>query len=289
MLAALLVPLLFAMVTPDAQGQDFDPRGRGRPRPPGPGRPPVRPGPGPARPGPGPARPPVGPTAQPGPAAPANPPAGVPASVLIERYARIVLAQPGSPFPLQRLAQLYRDRDGKTDALVKDFETRAAQAGADQYSATVALAGIYKIEGRADEAVHTYERGIAMKPSEAGAVMALARLLQDRADLVGARQRYEQALALQTSPTEKQQTLRTLMTVALDAKDWDGAQGYHNRLVTLDRTSLFTKGELGRELFSRGEYARAEGEFQALVAAAPCACAGAQRLGPRASQSRQVR
>ena len=32
-------------------------------------------------------------------------------------------------------------------------------------------------------------------------------------------------------------------------------------------TSLFVRGELARELFTRGEYGRAEGEFAELVAA----------------------
>ena len=70
--------------------------------------------------------------------------------MLIERYTRVVLSQPGSPFPLQRLAQLYRDKDGNLGGLVTDFEQRAAQSGPDQYPSTVTLAGIYKIDGRQD-------------------------------------------------------------------------------------------------------------------------------------------
>ena len=38
--------------------------------------------------------------------------------------------------------------------------------------------------------------------------------------------------------------------------------------MKLEPTSLFVKGELGRELFSRGEYERAETEFKELVTAA---------------------
>jgi hypothetical protein len=45
---------------------------------------------------------------------------------LIDRYTKIVLQQPGAPFPLQRLAQLYRDRDGNVTKLVADFEKRAS-------------------------------------------------------------------------------------------------------------------------------------------------------------------
>jgi tetratricopeptide (TPR) repeat protein len=190
--------------------------------------------------------------------------------VLVERYAKIVLAQPGASFPLQRLAQLYRDKDGTLANLVKDFETRAAQAGPEQYAATVGLAGIYKLDGRPDDAIKTYEKAIALKASDPVALLALARLLQDRGD-PGARKRYEEVLALQTVPADREQTLRTLMTLALDAKDWAGAKAFHQQLVAqlskAQGASVLARGELGRELYQRGEYERAEVEFKDIVAA----------------------
>ncbi len=188
--------------------------------------------------------------------------------VLIDRYTKVVISQPGSPFPLQRLAQLYRERDGNLKKLIEDFEKRSQTAGAEQYASTVSLAGIYKVEGRIDDAVKTFEQGIALKPTDPSAILALAHAQQDRGDVTAARQRFEQALPLQTAVTDKEQTLRTLMSIALDAKDWPGAKTFHEQLVKLEPTSLYVKGELGRELFSRGEYDRSEGEFKDLVTAA---------------------
>ena len=240
-----------------AQG-DFDPRGRHRPTP--------RPGPTPT---PRPGAP--GPRPTPGPRPPTPDPQVSPegaSAVLIERYTKIVLAQPGSPFPLQRLAQLYRDKDGNLTVLVADFERRAGAAGPEQYASTVTLAGVYKIDGRPEDAIKTYEKAIAQKASEPTALMALARLLQDRGDSAGARARYEQALALQTVAGEKEQTLRTLMSLALDAKDWNAAKTFHTQLVKMQANqSLFVRGDLGRELYQRGEYERAESEFKDLVTA----------------------
>lgn len=252
--------LSLSLVTPDASGQDFDPRGRRKP-----GGAPAKPGgtkPGPSRPGGG------GAPGGGGGARPTNPDAGQSQTVLIDRYTKIVLSQPGSPFPLQRLAQLYRDKDGNLANLVKDFEARAAQANAEQYAATVSLAGIYKLDGRPDDAVKTYEKAIAIKNNDAVALLALARLLQDRGDVAGARARYEAALHLQTVPADKQQTLRTLMTLALDAKDFAAAKGFHRELVKMEPNSLFVKAELGRELFQRAEYDKAEAEFKDVVGAA---------------------
>jgi tetratricopeptide (TPR) repeat protein len=264
-LGALGLFLALSTAAPHASGDDFDPRGRkkpGAPSKPG-GKPPAGRPSGPVKPGGKPPGP--GPTPS---ARPTSPDAGQSQTVLIDRYTKVVLSQPGSPFPLQRLAQLYRDKDGNLGGLVKDFETRAAQSGAEQYASTVTLAGVYKIDGRTDDAIKTYEKAIGLKNNDPVALLALARLLQDRGEVPPARKRYEEALALQTVPADKEQTLRTLMTLALDAKDWTGAKGFHKELVKMQPQSLFVKGELGRELFGRAEYEKAEAEFKDLVAAA---------------------
>jgi tetratricopeptide (TPR) repeat protein/HEAT repeat protein len=236
--SGLIVALAASLVAPVGHAQDFDPHGRTRPKP----KP--KPGTGP------------GPKPQ------------LPAQDPIEKYTKIVLSRPGEPFPLQKLAQLYRERDGKLDKLFSDLEKRASTPGPEQYAATVALAGVEKIEGKSDEAVKTYERAIALKAGDPTALLALARVLQDRGEVAQARSRFEQALALQTTNQDKEQTLRTLMQLALEGKDMPGAKAFHQQLVRLSPQSLYVKGELGRELYARGEYERAEAEFKDLVTAA---------------------
>ena len=253
----VLVPAAVALAAP-AGAQDFDPHGRRHPPHPTP-HPTPHSAPHPAGGGGAP------PAPGPGPAAATGGPA---AAVLLERYTRVVLSQAGAAFPLQRLAQLYRERDGNIAKLVTDFERRAAQAGADQYAATVSLAGLYKIDGRSDDAVKTLAAAVALKPGDATAILALAHLHQDRGDTADARARYVQAFALLTAQADKEQTLRTLMGLALDLKDFDGARGYHRQLVALEPTSLFVKGELGRELYNRGEFLQAEIELKEVVTAA---------------------
>jgi tetratricopeptide (TPR) repeat protein len=230
----LFTALAAPLVTPStAAAQDFDPQGRHHPPPP--------------------AHPPAKHPDNAGPAPSPGPGAGAAQAQLVQRYTRVVLAQPGAAFPLQRLAQLYRDRDGNIAALIKDFEARSAQAGAEQYGGLVALAGLYKVDGRAQDAVATYERAIAVKGDDAAALLALAHLHEERGERAEARVGYERALALQTAQADKEQTLRTLMGLALDEKDWDGAKQVHRELLKLEPTSLFVRGELGRELFIRGE------------------------------------
>ena len=197
--------------------------------------------------------------------------AGPTPAALIDRYTRALLTPPyGAQLPMQRLPQLYRDRDGNIAKLLAEFEVRALDAtnAGQQYGATVALAGFYKSDGRANDAIRTYESAIALNGSDPTAMLLVARLLQDRGDSGPARQRYEQALPLQTATVDKEQTTRTLMELSLDLKDWDSAKRYHSRLVALDPTSMFVKAELGRELFNRGEYERAETELKDVVTAA---------------------
>ncbi|MEJ7728512.1 MAG: tetratricopeptide repeat protein [Polyangiaceae bacterium] len=294
---ALAVPA--ASLAPRDAAAQFDPSGRNKKRPPpkpGPAKPgPAKPGPGgpakpgPAKPGPsgpakpGPAKPgpdvpdgpePGGATAKPGKPGPdagdAAADKGASSDVLIARYTNIVLAQPSQPFPIQRLAQLYRERDGNLKKLIEDFEQRAARAtgGADVWNAKVALAGIYKTDGRYDDAIRTYQAAIKDKPGEPSALSALAQLESDRGDKAAARGHYEQALPLLKVAADIEQTRRTLLALSLDLKDFDAAKKHHEALVKAAGGSLFVRAELGRELMSRGHADRAEAEFRELVKAA---------------------
>ncbi len=221
-------------------------------------------------------RPPKPVTTQPGPARPTPPrpttrpqPQQDPGpDALIARYTGIVMQQPGAQFPLQRLAQLYRQRDGKLDQLVAEFERRAAQTGPNQWTALVALAGIYRQAGQRDRAVSTYEQAIGQKPQDPIPLVALGHLLNDSGDRAGAKQRFEQALPHLSTDAEREQLLRTLMGLCLELKDWDGAQRHHEQLVRRAKGSFYVRGELGRELLLRGQYERAVKEYEDVVRAA---------------------
>ncbi|WP_437679334.1 HEAT repeat domain-containing protein [Sorangium sp. So ce131] len=277
---AVLIPAAATFAAPRAAAADFDPAGRNkRPKPkapkPGGGKagPAARPQPKPeAQPKPD-ARPQPKPDARPQPK-PDAPEAGDtkrggPSSdALIARYTAIVLSQPSAPFPLQRLAQLYRERDGNLKKLVEEFERRAAQPGADAWASKVVLAGVYKQDGRYEDAIKTYEAAIADRPQDPSAILALAQLEADRGDKARARGHYEKALPLLKVPADVEQTRRTLLALCLDLSDFAGAKAQHDALVKNAQGSLFVKAELGRELAARGHHARAEAEFRELVRSA---------------------
>jgi len=261
----LAVLAVSAAMPPVADAQ-FNPGGRKKGKKPvfhpG-GRPGAKPG---TKPGtqPG-AKPGTQPGAKPG-AAPEAGKKGPGKDALIARYTGIVLQQPGASFPLQRLSELYRERDGNLGKLIEDFEKRAGQP--DQWNALVALAGIYKQDGQHDRAVATYEKAIAQKPNDPTALMALANLLSDRGDKAGALKKYEAALPLLKNDADKEQTLRTLMQLSLDLKHFDDAKKYHKSLVARAKGSFYVRAELGRELMLRSEYSRAVDEYRDVVKAA---------------------
>jgi tetratricopeptide (TPR) repeat protein len=254
--ACLAIAVAGPAVAPRDASADFDPSGRGpHKKHPGGGA-----KPGPAGPGkPGPKKPPKDDEdAHTGPGADA----------LIARYTAIVLSQPGQPFPLQRLGQLYRERDGNLKKLADDFEKRVAAAGPDAFAARVALAGVYKQDGRYDEAIRAYQQAIADRPGEAAAMLALGQLQADRGDKAAARAELTQALPLLKGSVDVEQTTRSLLAICLDLKDYDAAKRYHEALVKSAGGSLFVKAELGRELVARGSFERAEAEFREVVKAA---------------------
>src|SRR6185436_2875407 len=99
-------------------------------------------------------------------------------------------------------------------------------------------------------------------------VLALAQLCVDRGDKAEARRYFDQALPLLSAGVDKEQTLRALLGLALDLKDYDGAKKYHRELVALAKGSFFVRAELGRELLLRNEHERAVAEYRDVLKAA---------------------
>ena len=134
--AALALAVAAPALAPSLARADFDPSGRGGKK--------KHPPAGPVKPGP------ANPGAGAGAGKPPRPkrgddddPKGLPGpDVFIARFTPIALAQPSQPFPVQRLAQAYRERDGNLKKLIEDFEKRAAAGGAESWAAKVVLAGV---------------------------------------------------------------------------------------------------------------------------------------------------
>ncbi|HEY3498684.1 MAG TPA: tetratricopeptide repeat protein, partial [Polyangiaceae bacterium] len=174
----------------------------------------------------------------------------------------------GAEFPIQRLLELYRERDGKPDALIAELERRAGANGPERYAALLALAGVERLEGNLDAALRSYERAAAEQPKSPAADLAIARLLEQRGDRAGARARLERALERTTDAAEREQMLRSLRGLSLDLRDFTAAARFQRELEKRGGGSFFVRAELGRELLNRGEFERAVSELSEVVKAA---------------------
>jgi cellulose synthase operon protein C len=254
LVAAGVIGLALSSLPASAQ---FNPEGRRRAKPPA-SRPTPRAPSGPAQPPsagqpPGPAKP-----------APAARDARDP-EVLIARYRGILLKDPSAEFPLNRLAELYRERDGNLDKLIAEFVERAGRDGDERYASRVILAGLRLLNGEPELAIQAYTQAIDDSPKEPAALLALAHLLSGRGDKQGARARFEQVLPLLKEPSVSEQVLRLLVGLCLDLNDIDAAKAHHAALVRHAKSSFYVQGELARALFERGEYERAVAEYRELV------------------------
>src|SRR5690348_11600793 len=189
-LSAALTVLVVGMAAPAAA---FNPAGRSKKPKPAATQKGPKPAPGSARPAadkPAAGKPPAAATAPAGPAAAKA--EGQSREALIARYLGIVLAQPGAEFPLERLTQLYRERDGNLDKLVAELSERV-QKDASPYAALVALGGVYRKDAQPERAVASFEQAIAKDPTNPIGLLALAHLYGERGDKAAARARFEQA------------------------------------------------------------------------------------------------
>jgi tetratricopeptide (TPR) repeat protein len=254
--------LLGALAAPPvAAADDFNPEGRKRrpapaanPRPPAPQ---ARPRP------PSAAGAPVPKATAPRAAAPA--PKADDSNALIERYLAILEKDPGADFPLERLAQLYRQRDGNLDALARRFEERSLAGGVEGRRAALTLAGVAVQAGDKARAEALYEKILGEAPGDALAAQKLAQLLADRGDKAGARARLEPTLRAPLPDVVREQTLRSLIAWSLDLSDLETARKHHAELVRLAQNSFFVQAELGRQLMERRQFAPAEAEYRRLV------------------------
>ena len=186
---------------------------------------------------------------------------------LIARYLGIALSQPGAEFPLERLTQLYRERDGNLEKLIAELSDRVSK-DASPYGALVALGGVYKKDSQPERAIASFEQAIGKEPNNPIGLLALAHLYGERGDKPASRARLEQALPFLKDAPTREQVLRTLMGLYLDEKNFAKAKQVHEQLLAATHGSFFVRAELPRELAARGDLARAITEYEAVVRAA---------------------
>ena len=143
--------------------------------------------------------------------------------LLLQRYLRVLEADPADGFALDRLLELQRARDGTIDALVAALTQRVASEPS-PYAPRMILGHVERRLGHHGEARAHYEAAVALREAEPLPHVALARVLREQSDLAGATAQLEQALALARSGPLQEEVLRELATIALEQGDVEGAR-----------------------------------------------------------------
>ncbi len=171
---------------------------------------------------------------------------------LITRYGKLIIEQPGEEVPLVRLGELVRKRDGSLEHLLQALTKQAESADSTQrYGALLALSYYLKEDGRLEQASEQIERAIALAPQQGAAHLRKGHILSEQGRHEEARRSFEKALE-GTQEGERTFLLRTLRSLSLDLKDFEGARRYHKKLTEKSRGNTYLQGELGRELLNRG-------------------------------------
>jgi tetratricopeptide (TPR) repeat protein/HEAT repeat protein len=219
----------------------------------------------------GPRRPPREPRVEPAPnpsTTEAPPPGagGARNDVLIERYLRVLEADPREGFAFRRLVDLYRERDGNVDRLVAELEARA-NADASAYAPRMLLGHLYRAQSRADDARAAYQRAAELRPTDPAPSIALAQLQRAAGAVAEARSLYQRALEHTRDRLQREELLREVAQLAMEAGDYEGARGLYEELGRGGDGGVYQRTEYARALAAARQWERAVAEYERVLRA----------------------
>ncbi len=169
---------------------------------------------------------------------------------IIRRYRVILEARPEEGAIFDRLLQeLGGGR--RFEATIDDYREKV-EDDPERFSYHMLLGHLLKHAERLAEAQGAYEGAIACSPDDHRGHQSLAsvyRRLDQRAE---AEATYETALELATDDGDRRDILRELADLAFEAREWDTASAYVERLIDEDPRDVYTRMELA-DIFIRYE------------------------------------
>ncbi len=184
--------------------------------------------------------------------------------VLIQRYLRVLEADPRQTFAFRRLLDLYRERDGNIDRLVEDLSARVAQDDT-AYAPRMLLGHVYRAQNRIEEARAAYSRASALQPNEAAPKIALAEIERAAGNAAEARRLYEEALERTHDRLAREELVRSVAQLALETHDFDAARHYYEELGRGGDASIYLRTEYARALATAHEWERAVAEYERVI------------------------
>jgi tetratricopeptide (TPR) repeat protein len=169
---------------------------------------------------------------------------------IVRRYREILEARPETGAIFDRLVSEVGTGAG-LEGLIADYQERAG-AQPERIAFKLLAGHLLRRAGRLDEARVTYEAALEQESENVIALRALGGVCGELDDRTASRDYYERALGLADDVQTEREILRELMDLAFEAREWDEAVTYGERLVALEPGNVYTRMELA-ELFVRHE------------------------------------
>lgn len=185
---------------------------------------------------------------------------------LIDRYTNIVRQQPGAPFPLQRLVQLVRERDGHLRHLIERVRAQVRKSGKmAKLQAQLTLAGLLVHSEQWQEAHSVYAAVVSATPDNVAARSQWAQLFARQGNLARAISTLKPVVDLRLSKIQRDESLQQLIRWALDTGTLTAAQEFHRKRVAQAGNSIYVQAQFGRQLMDRRMFSAAESEYRKIL------------------------
>jgi cytochrome c-type biogenesis protein CcmH/NrfG len=147
---------------------------------------------------------------------------------IIRRYRSMLERNPVEGRALDRLLQ--EVGGGRNlDRLIEEYE-EAAASDPESFASFMILGHLYKRRDRVDEAIEAYRTAGALRPESVLPIRSTADAAYRAGRIDEARETYEQALELTSDRDDREDILFALADIAFDARDFDTAAGYFERM-----------------------------------------------------------
>ena len=169
---------------------------------------------------------------------------------IIRRYRTILEARPEEGAIFDRLLQEVGGGH-RFESLAEDYARRAEESP-DRFAYHMLLGHLLKHADRLVEAEAAYGRAVETSPEDHRAHQSLAHIFRRLDRREEAEQTYEIALGLAEDDDDRRDILRALADLAFEARDWERAGDYVERIIAEDPRDAYTRMELA-DIFIRYE------------------------------------
>ncbi len=182
---------------------------------------------------------------------------------IIRRYQTILERTPTEGFAFNQI--LKRVGTGKGLEAMIDLYARKAQRDPDNVALHLIHGHFLKAAERFEEALAAYQKAVELDGSNGIALLARGEvnlLLQKTKE---AKADFEKALNLEKDRQKREDILRKLADLSFAQRDWDGAQGYYDRLVEMKPRDEFLRAEYADVLRKYKRYEKALEQYEAIL------------------------